>query len=345
MREDETIMDQEPTSRERLEDLLRLLLVPDWRPTIGQGLWMIRIAIVLSILILVGYGYGITLWDWLRLLIVPAAIAGVGLWFNQQQREREIRIADQRAQTDREIADQGRLNDILQAYIDQMGQLLLDKDRPLRQSEWGDEIVTLARARTLTALSQLDGGRKSAVMRFLLEAGLITVYSDSPEERQHPTIRLMEADLQEVDMTTYEWSGIDMTAAWLNGADLSVCGLSNAILSGAELSNSYLSDTDLRGADLNAARLKNAVLNGADLTDASLFLADLTNANLSAADLTGADLTGEDHRTSEDSFLGANLTNADLSDANLTNAKVTTEQLARAKTLKGATMPNGSKHP
>jgi hypothetical protein len=128
MREDETIMDQEPTSRERLEDLLRLLLVPDWRPTIGQGLWMIRIAIVLSILILVGYGYGITLWDWLRLLIVPAAIAGVGLWFNQQQREREIRIADQRAQTDREIADQGRLNDILQAYIDQMGQLLLDKD-------------------------------------------------------------------------------------------------------------------------------------------------------------------------------------------------------------------------
>jgi hypothetical protein len=57
-------------------------MVPDWRPTIGQGLWMIRIAIVLSIL--VGYGYGITLWDWLRLLIVPAAIAGAGLWFNQQ---------------------------------------------------------------------------------------------------------------------------------------------------------------------------------------------------------------------------------------------------------------------
>jgi hypothetical protein len=85
MREDETIMDQEPTSGECLEDLLRLLFVPDWRPTIGQGLWMIRIAIVLRILILVGYGYGITLWNWLRLLIVPAAIAGVGLWFNQQR--------------------------------------------------------------------------------------------------------------------------------------------------------------------------------------------------------------------------------------------------------------------
>jgi hypothetical protein len=102
MREDEALMDQEPTSRERLENLLRLLFVPDWRPTIGQSLWMIRIAIVLSILILVGYAYGITLWDWLRLLIVPTAIAGVGLWFNQQHREREIRIADQRADRSRD---------------------------------------------------------------------------------------------------------------------------------------------------------------------------------------------------------------------------------------------------
>jgi len=338
-------MEQEPTPRERLEELLRVLVVPDWRPTIEQGLWMIRIAVVLGVLVLVGYGYGITLWDWLRLLIVPAVIAGVGLWFNQQQRAREIRIADQRACTDREVADQGRQDDILQAYIDQMGQLLLNKDRPLRQSEPGDEVVTLARARTLTALSQIDGVRKSAIMRFLLEAGLITVHPDSPEQRQYPIILLVEADLREVDMTTYEWSGIYMTAAWLSGANLSVCGLSDAILSGAELSNSYLSGTDLRGADLNGAGLKNAFLNGADLSGASLYGADLTNANLSCANLTGADLTGEAHRSSEDDFLGADLTNADLSDANLTNAKATPEQLAKAKTLKGATMPDGSKHP
>jgi uncharacterized protein YjbI with pentapeptide repeats len=305
---------------------------------------VVRGAIVLGVLVFVASAVDKTLWAWLQLLIVPAVIAGVGLWFNQQQREREIRIADQRALTDREIADQGRQDDILQAYIDQMGQLLLDKDRPLRQSKAGHEVVTLARARTLTTLSQLDGVRKSAVMRFLLEAELITVHPDNVEESQYPKIRLMEADLRGVDMSTYEWHGIDMTAAWLNGADLSVCGLSDAVLSGAKLSNSYLSGTNLRGADLNGARVENAFLNGADLTGASLYGADLTNADLSSADLTGADLTGEDHLTSEDFPWSADLTNADLSHANLTDAKVTPEQLAAAKTLKGATMPNGQKY-
>ena len=35
------------------------------------------------------YPYGITLWDWIKLLVVPAVIAGGGLWFNTQQRARE----------------------------------------------------------------------------------------------------------------------------------------------------------------------------------------------------------------------------------------------------------------
>jgi hypothetical protein len=206
-------MEQQPTPRERLKDLSSLL-VPEWRPTVAQALWVIRIAIVLGILVLAGYGYGITLWDWMRLLlIVPAAIAGVGLRFNQQQREREIRITDQRARTDREIADEARQDDILQAYLDQVGQLLLDKDRPLRQSERGDEVQTLARARTLTTLSQVDGIRKGAVMGFLREAGLITPDpqdgSEDPGERRYPTIHLLEADLRGVDMTTYEW-GVSM---------------------------------------------------------------------------------------------------------------------------------------
>jgi uncharacterized protein YjbI with pentapeptide repeats len=37
---------------------------------------------------------------------------------------------------------------------------------------------------------------------------------------------------------------------------------------------------------------------------------------------------------------GANLTDAVLRGANLSNAKVTSEQLAEAKSLEGATMPD-----
>lgn len=155
-------MEKEPKSpRERAGDLITLL-VSDWRPSPRQVLWAIRIGIVLSILVAIGYSYGITLWDWSKLLVVPAVIAAGGLWFNRQQQERALEVESQRAQ-----------DEALQAYLDQMGQLLLDKDRPLRQSEVGDEVRTVARVRTLTILSQVNGERKGAVMRFLLEAGLI----------------------------------------------------------------------------------------------------------------------------------------------------------------------------
>ncbi len=48
---------------------------------------------------------------------------------------------------------------------------------------------------------------------------------------------------------------------------------------------------------------------------------------LSDADLSGADLNG-----------------TDLSNVNLEGAKVTSEPLARAESLRGATMPDGSVH-
>jgi hypothetical protein len=39
----------------------------------------------LGTLIAIGYSYGITLWDWANLLIVPAVIAGGGVWFANQR--------------------------------------------------------------------------------------------------------------------------------------------------------------------------------------------------------------------------------------------------------------------
>jgi hypothetical protein len=102
-------MEQEPkTPRERAEDLIRLL-VPDWRPTPQQVVWAIRIGIFLGLLVAIGYYYEITIWDWMKLLIVPAVIAAGGLWFNRQQRERELHIADQRSQ-----------DEALQAYLDEI---------------------------------------------------------------------------------------------------------------------------------------------------------------------------------------------------------------------------------
>ncbi len=95
---------------------------------------------------------------------------------------------------------------------------------------------------------------------------------------------------------------------------------------------------DLNDAILPFARLHGAFLDGAQFHKAFLIGANLSNAILYATDLNGADLRGADLR-------GANLGNADLSEANLSEAIVTTEQLKTARSLKGATMPDGSIHP
>jgi hypothetical protein len=110
--------------------------------------------------------------------------------------------------------------------------------------------------------------------------------------------------------------------------------LSGADLSGANLgANPY--PIDLRGANLSRANLSDANLSYAALPEVDLSGAILVGANLSHADLLDTDLSG------------ANLSGANLSHADLSGARgVTMEQLEKqAEALKGAIMPDGSKHP
>jgi hypothetical protein len=232
-------VEPEKTPRERAEDLIRLL-VPDWRPTLQQVLWAILIVLVLGVLIDSGYPYGITLWDWAQLLIVPTAIAAGGLWFNRQQQQRAAEVESQHTQ-----------DAALQAYLGQIGELLLDKDRPLRHSKEGDEVSTLARARTLTALSQLDGRRKGTLIHFLSEARLIQgmpgmagMGSGQPGWAQRrPIIGLTSADLSDIDLSDADLNYVMLGEANLHGANLRGADLSNTILFDANLS-----DADLTGA-------------------------------------------------------------------------------------------------
>ncbi len=167
-------MDQEQKPPER--SFIREL-VPDWRPTREQLLWAVRIAIVLVVLLgiltLVGLPFDITLWEWLDLLIIPIVLALGGYLFTRSENRKTQEIAEQQRDLDRKIADARRQDDLLQAYLDGMSQLLTDGDRPLHRAQPSDNLSTVARARTLTALSRLDGGRKRSVVQFLYESGLI----------------------------------------------------------------------------------------------------------------------------------------------------------------------------
>ena len=90
---------------------------------------------------------------------------------------------------------------------------------------------------------------------------------------------------------------------------------------------------DLSGVSHAGVDLSGANLSGADLSGVDLSGVDLSNATLSRADLQWVTLSR------------ATLSGTDLSDANLSGARVTQEQLAQARSLEGATMPDGSKHP
>jgi hypothetical protein len=58
---------------------------------------MMRGAIVLGVLVLIAAAVDKPLWAWLQLLIIPAVITVGAAWFSQQQRKRELDIAESRA--------------------------------------------------------------------------------------------------------------------------------------------------------------------------------------------------------------------------------------------------------
>jgi uncharacterized protein YjbI with pentapeptide repeats len=262
-------MEPEKTPRQRGEDLLSLL-VSDWRPSPRQGLWAIRIGIVLSLLVAIGYSYGITLWDWIKLLVVPAAIAAASLWFNRQQQERQ-RADDQRQQERAlEIADQRAQDEALQAYLDQMSHMLTNKERPLRRAQPGDDLSVVARARTLTVLRRLDDKRKGSVVQFLYESGLIN--------KDRRILDLSKVDLFMADLRTAKLSEANLHGVYLAKANLINAFLVKADLSGAYLIQAKLIDADLSGANLSDAWLRHADLSGANLSDAWLRHANLSSA-------------------------------------------------------------------
>jgi uncharacterized protein YjbI with pentapeptide repeats len=227
-----------------------------------------------------------TLWEWLTILTISAVIAGAALWFTtrqvHQQQEVQVRQANdarelqvRQANDARELQVRQANDEALQAYLDKIGTLLLDKNRPLRQSHEGEAVADLARARTLTLLDMLSPDRKPRVLEFLFEVDLIQ--TDSPDQKK-PIISLKFADLHEVVLAKRHL---------LKGADLE-----HAVLYDANLRGATLSSANLRKADLVKAKLTKAVLTKADLTDADLDKAELSKAVLTEADLTEATLKG-----------------------------------------------------
>jgi Pentapeptide repeats (8 copies) len=231
---------------------------------------------------------GKTFWDWLQLLIVPVVLSLITVVFAWQQDNRQNQIENkraqeaqkiegQRAEAERELAEKRAQDEALQAYLNEMTQLILDRKllkaepgdladtRP--QERRGDPVHTLAQARTSTLILRLDAEHNESVTRFLSSSGLAGYRSTSP--------RLL--------------SGIALPDATLRGADLRYANLFLANLIGANLTSAdvreaYLRGAYLRGADLEGADLGGTILEGTHLSGANLAEAyALTDEQIDAA--------------------------------------------------------------
>jgi uncharacterized protein YjbI with pentapeptide repeats len=171
------------------------------------------------------------------------------------------------------------------------------------------------------------------------------------------TAKLVGADLSRANLSQADLSKADLTGAVLRRANLTRADLTGIVQEGFRLRWVNLRGTDLESADvrvldLSGAKLHKADLRGADLTRANLTGADLREAiltmtKLEGADLGGANLSGAIMREAdlrEANLSGAKLRKTSLNWAYLNEAKVTDEQLAQAKSLEGATLPDGTRY-
>jgi uncharacterized protein YjbI with pentapeptide repeats len=131
-------------------------------------------------------------------------------------------------------------------------------------------LSSVARARTLTVLSRLDEDRKSSVLEFLYESGLIDqeqVLLDESNliKRRHNIVRLERADLRGANLF---WA--NLSGANLYEADLTGTNLSRANLDETNLAEAYLVTANLYGADMPGVNLYGADLRGANLAAAAL---------------------------------------------------------------------------
>jgi len=259
-----------------------------------------------------------TFWYWLQLLIIPAVLAAGAIVFsikqnndslnlNNMQYTQSLHIAATRYVEDQHNALDQQQAAILQTYINNIQYLLLNHN--------------------LLKSSSIHTNNPYYDVAILARARTLTALQglDLDSERKGSLLKfLYEAQLIGFPDNTGKPDAV---------IDLSGADLTNAALHDTDLIGVNLSNADLYGAMLYRSDLRNANLQGVDLRNANLQGVDLRNANLQGANLTGADLGCTKPG-------GQKIACVDLS-----SAIVTSEQLAKARSLKGATMPDGSTHP
>jgi hypothetical protein len=168
-------------------------------------------------------------------LSVPLTIA-LGGWF----------LGTLNSNRQNEIAQANQKDAVIREYIKEMKGMLLDKTVAKEAKQPGSEANGVARALTLTALTQLKGegpARRTLVFQFLRESNF-------------PILAGSEK-VQGANLVGYDLSEANLIEANLFGANLRRANLIRANLWGA----------NLRGANLSGAKFKDTICPDRKKTD------------------------------------------------------------------------------
>lgn len=211
-------------------------------------------------------------------------------------------------------------NATLEKYFDHLERLILEEN--LLADLPNPEATIMARARTITALHQLDTERQIQVISFLNASGMIKV--GSIQIVDFSLVNLSEVDLSEINLNNSNLSGINLKKsnlrnANLRGSNLSEANLSHANLEGANFRNTNLYRIDLSNTDLSSAYFYDEDADGVNLSNADLRGSDLRGVNFFGADLSGAQLQNSQIRDAD--LRHANLHGANFNGVNFSSAK------------------------
>lgn len=244
-------------------------------------------------------------WGWLELLVVPLALAGGAFYLEQQAAERDLQLEESREH-----------QAILNNYFSKMQSLIISNTG--ENIEEGSSEESVARAITAATIKSLDSRRNSLLINFLQEANLASRRRGERDGAKASSILrrldIADAELEEVHLGGFNFSGSNLSGAKLSKANLSGADFAWATLDGADLSEAILSDIYLLG-ELEVVRANFWVPAGGfaikidedydDILYVSLREVDFSNSKMMLIDLGGSSLE-------EANFQGANLKGAYL---------------------------------
>ncbi|CAF3919801.1 unnamed protein product [Rotaria sordida] len=206
---------------------------------------------------------------------------------SQENRQKDIDIAQQQRQQGAYLADQAEKERILATYLYDISMLLLSNNGTLDK---GSIIPSVVRAKTLTTLLQLDTQRKRQIILFLYETKLIM------RNNEQPPINLVDADLDNLDMGLPKskqklYKIYEVLQIQLHGASLVNSSFAWRRLDFSDFSQTYLTNADFTWTDLSHVDFSYALLSKTDFTNATVSKAIFAYANLSGSNLSDEQLS------------------------------------------------------